>query len=305
MTDQARNGTVVGVIGLGNAGYAVASAFAKLSPVHGYDLNGDKRMSASQGGIIAHDQFDAFMAAIDVAILSLPHPDISLAVTGQLLDLQSRPKLIIDTSTVTPQTAIDCASLASPYGVGFVDAAIAGGVASMANGQMTFFMGGDDASKAMAKTVLKPVAAGIYDLGKTGAGMGIKVVNNAVMHALMVVLIEAFSMSKKLGVPNDTFISILNRKEGMLRPLIHRVQERMNKGDFDGGMSVTNARKDSCLALETAQQLSVPLFAISASHVPYEIAEANGLGASDYAALSTLWEDWVKIIFKETADTSA
>jgi UDP-N-acetyl-D-mannosaminuronate dehydrogenase len=52
MTDQARNGTVVGVIGLGNAGYAVASAFAKLSPVHGYDLNGDKRTSASQGALL-------------------------------------------------------------------------------------------------------------------------------------------------------------------------------------------------------------------------------------------------------------
>ena len=87
MTDQARNGTVVGVIGLGNAGYAVASTFAKLSPVHGYDLNGDKRTSASQRGIITHNQFDAFTAAIDIAIMSLPHPDISLAVTGQLLDL--------------------------------------------------------------------------------------------------------------------------------------------------------------------------------------------------------------------------
>ncbi len=74
----------------------------------------------------------------------------------------------------------------------------------MANGQMTFFMGGDDAAKAMARPVLEPVAAGIYDLGNIGAGMGIKVVNNAVMHALMVVLIEAFAMSKKLGVPSDT-----------------------------------------------------------------------------------------------------
>ena len=62
---------------------------------------------------------------------------------------------------------------------------------------MTFFMGGDDAAKAMARPVLEPVAAGIYDLGNLGAGMGIKVVNNAVMHALMVVLIEAFAMSKK------------------------------------------------------------------------------------------------------------
>ena len=67
-------------------------------------------------------------------------------------------------------------------------------------------------------------------------------------------------------------------------------------------MSVTNARKDSCLALETAQQLGVPLFAISASHTPYEIAEVSGLGDADYAVLSTLWEDWVKIVFKETND---
>jgi len=164
---------------------------------------------------------------------------------------------------------------------------------------MTFFMGGDDAAKAIAKPILEPVAADIYDLGKTGAGMGIKVVNNAVMHALMVVLIEAFSMSKKLEVSSDIFISILNREEGMLRPLLHRVRERMKYGDFDGGMSVTNARKDSCLALETAQQLGVPLFAISASHTPYEIAAANGLGEADYAALSRLWEEWAKIIFKD------
>ena len=56
--------------------------------------------------------------------------------------------------------------------MGFVDAAIAGGVASMVNGQMTFFMGGDDVAKAMARPVLEPVAAGIYDLGNLGAGMG-------------------------------------------------------------------------------------------------------------------------------------
>jgi 3-hydroxyisobutyrate dehydrogenase-like beta-hydroxyacid dehydrogenase len=234
-----------------------------------------------------------------VIILSLPHPDISIAVTTQIMAQPIRPKLVIETSTVTPQTAIDCAALAAAKNVGFVDAAIAGGVASMATGQMTFFMGGDDAAKAMARPVLEPVAAGIYDLGNLGAGMGIKVVNNAVMHALMVVLIEAFAMSKKLGVPSDTLISILNREEGMLRPLVHRVQERMKYADFEGGMSVTNARKDSCLALATAQQMGVPLFAISASHTPYEIAEANGLGDADYAALSRLWEEWAHVIFKE------
>ena len=305
MTDQQDKTSVnggagiIGIVGLGNAGSAIAAAFAALGVVHGYDQNAGRRDDAAGKGIITHDHLDGVASQADVIILSLPHPDISIAVTTQIMAQPIRPKLVIETSTVTPQTAIDCAALASAKDVGFVDAAIAGGVASMANGQMTFFMGGDDAAKAMARPVLESVAAGIYDLGDIGAGMGIKVVNNAVMHALMVVLIEAFAMSKKLGVQSDMLISILNREEGMLRPLVHRVQERMKYADFEGGMSVTNARKDSCLALATAQQMGVPLFAISASHTPYEIAEANGLGDADYAALSRLWEDWANIIFKE------
>ena len=53
-------------------------------------------------------------------------------------------------------------------------------------------------------------------------------------------------------------------------------------------------------ALATAQQMGVPLFAISASHTPYEIAEANGLGDADYAALSRLWEDWAQYHFQRS-----
>ena len=106
MTDHVPKESVLGVIGLGNAGHAIASAFAKLMPVHGYDLDEDKRLSASQIGIITHDQFDTFTEAIDVAILSLPHPEISFSVTEQLLGLETRPKLIIDTSTVTPKQRV-------------------------------------------------------------------------------------------------------------------------------------------------------------------------------------------------------
>jgi hypothetical protein len=41
----------------------------------------------------------------------------------------------------------------------------------------------------------------------------------------------------------------------------------------------------------------VPLYAIQASHTPYEIAEALGMGELDYAALATLWEQSTGIQF--------
>ena len=64
------------------------------------------------------------------------------------------------------------------------------------------------------------------------------------------------------------------------------------QGNYAGGMSVSNARKDSVLAIATAQELGIPLYAILASHTPYEIAEATGMGNLDYASLATLWEQW-------------
>jgi 3-hydroxyisobutyrate dehydrogenase-like beta-hydroxyacid dehydrogenase len=141
------------------------------------------------------------------------------------------------------------------------------------------------------------MATAIMHLGPVGMGMGAKVVVNAVLHALMVVLIEASAMSTKLGLPMQTLVDILRRDEGLIRPLTHRVQERIMHNDYQGGMSVTNARKDSVLALAVAQELGVPLYAMQASHTPYEIAEAMGMGDLDYAALATLWERWSGVHF--------
>ena len=73
------------------------------------------------------------------------------------------------------------------------------------------------------------------------------------------------------------------------------------RGNYAGGMSVSNARKDSTLALATAQELGIPLYAILASHTPYEIAEALGMGNLDYASLATLWEQWTGVQFSEAA----
>ena len=167
----------------------------------------------------------------------------------------------------------------------------------MAAGENTFLVGGSEADFGKARAILEPIAERIHHLGPVGAGSGAKVVNNAVMHAVMVVLIEAGAMASKLEIPMETMIEILARKDGLMRPLDHRMRERMCNADYAGGMSVTNARKDSTLTLETAHDLGVPLFATLAAHTPYEIAEQSGYGALDYSALAKLWEAWCDLQF--------
>jgi 3-hydroxyisobutyrate dehydrogenase len=289
--------TTVGIVGLGNAGSAMATALSGKMPLVGFDVNPDRRQA------VAHLALDWVPSLADMArragivVLSLPHPDISKRAVVELIQGEPAPDLIIETSTVTHTIAQELHALCQPRHVGFVDAAIASGVASMAAAKITFLVGGTPDDVAEAEPVLKAMAASIMHLGPVGAGMGAKIVVNAVMHAVMVVLIEAGAMATKLGLPMQTLVDILKRDEGLMRPLTHRVQERIMQGNYTGGMSVSNARKDSVLAIATAQELGIPLHAILASHTPYEIAEAVGMGNLDYAALATLWEQWTGVQF--------
>jgi len=287
----------IAMIGLGNAGAALARALAGKFSLCGYDLNPQRIDAVADIDIAWRGSIEAAVAQADFVLLSLPRPEISLAVVQAIAKLPTTAKVVIETSTITPKVARDLAAICRDAGIGFVDAAIAGGVQSMAAGENTFLVGGSDEDFADAKLVLEPIAARIHFLGPVGAGSGAKVVNNGVMHALMVVLIEAGAMASKLDIPMETMIAILARPDGIQRPLQHRMAERMCNGDYAGGMSVSNARKDSKLALETAQDLGVPLFATLAAHTPYEIAEQLGYGELDYAALAKLWEAWCGLKF--------
>ena len=119
------------------------------------------------------------------------------------------------------------------------------------------------------------------------------------MHAEMVILIEAAAMAQKLGIALPKLAEILGRPDGIMRPLEHRLAERIRQGNYQGGMSVANARKDSMLALETAQDTGVPLYATLAAHTPYEIAHSLGWGDDDYASLARLWEQWCGVDFTD------
>lgn len=289
----------IGLVGLGNAGGSLAQALAPQCQLFGHDIDPARRAALSTIDITLTTSATGVAENAIAVILSLPRPEISHAVVDELLAIVDPPEVIIETSTVTPKTAQALASKCAAKGVSFVDAAIAGGVQSMAAGECTFLVGGDNEAVARARPVLDLIAAKIHDLGPVGAGSGAKVVNNAVMHAEMVILIEAAAMARKLGIDLAKMVEILGRPDGIMRPLEHRLGERIARGDYAGGMSVANARKDSMLALETAQDTGVPLYATLAAHTPYEIAHSLGWGDDDYAALARLWEQWCEIRFTD------
>ncbi len=283
----------VALAGLGNMGSAVAGRLAGRFAVIGFDVDPMRRADAAQRYKIDVVEELALLARASTLVLSLPAPEISATVVRTLLADLRPGALIVETSTVNPADMRRLRDLCAPAGIRVVEGAILSGVAQMAAGRSTLLVGGKPEDLDAAAGVFEALAPRVIRFGDVGSGMAAKVINNAVAHAVMVILVEAGAMAAASGVALDDLAKLLADPDaGLLRPLTHRFVERVLRADYEGGMPTEAARKDSTLALDLAQSSGVPLFAIQGAHTVYELALAGGLGRLDYASIAQLWEGW-------------
>ena len=282
------------VIGLGNMGIEVAARLAAAGPVTGFDLSADRIALASARGIPVAASLDEAAAGAGAVVLSLPNPAASRATVAALVRTLPAGTLVIETSTVTPADIAAMHALCTAAGIGLIDAAIQSGVEIMARGGSVLLIGGAADDIARAKPWLDALSLLQSVMGESGAGAAAKVINNAVAHAVYVVLAEALAMARANGIATADFVAMMKGADaGLVRPLTHRIGERVAQRNFAPGMPLDAARKDSVLALEVAQRDGIPLFAIQGAHTAYELACARGFGREDYAVLARLWDDWI------------
>lgn len=283
----------IGLVGLGQMGLPICQRLATSFDVVAFDISDERRAMAADERVSVTDDVGT-IASLHTVVLSLPSPQISRRVVQDLAGLVSAGTLVIETSTVLPEDVREWAQLLEPAGARVIDAAVLSGVAQMESGRASLLVGGAEDDLDAARDVLETLGGGgVTRFGPLGTGMAAKVVNNGVAHAVMVVLVEAFAMAEREGVQLADIADMLNREDGGLqRPLNHRVMERVARSEFDGGMPLEAARKDSTLALAMAQRSGVPLFAIQAAQSVYDIARSRGLGREDYSAVARLWEEW-------------
>jgi len=170
--------TTIGFIGLGIMGRPMAANLVKA----GYSVVGYSRRSepsaelVRQGGRSA-GSISAVTAESDVLITMLPDsPDVEEVVLGeQGILAHARPGLLlIDMSTIRPQSAMAIAEAARAVGVRTVDAPVSGGEAGAINATLAVMVGGPAEDYAMALPILEAMGKTVAHVGASGAGQMVK-----------------------------------------------------------------------------------------------------------------------------------
>ena len=151
-------------------------------------------------------------------------------------------------------------------------------------------IGGEDHVVKKVWGIFETLGQELFHVGGIGTGMTVKVVNNAISHVTMVAIAEAISVGVKAGIDPNVIYAVLSKGSADSDILRRRYKGRVLKGNYDNGMTVDLAYKDSELICDFAKEMGVPVFIINSAHAIYEWAKAEGLGQLDYAAIIKLWE---------------
>ncbi|WP_284749791.1 2-hydroxy-3-oxopropionate reductase [Amycolatopsis sp. RTGN1] len=278
----------LGFIGLGVMGAPMAAHLVAAGhDVSGYDVNaaaGEKLAAA--GGRAASSVADA-VAGADVVVTMLPnHPQVEEVVlaSGGVLETAEPGTLLIDMSTIRPETSIAVAEAARDKKIRVLDAPVSGGQAGAEQASLSIMVGGSEDDFEAGKPVLEALGKTIVHVGPHGAGQVVKAANQLVVGGIYGLVAEAIVLLEASGVDAATGLDVLAGGLAGSR-ILELKRKSMVERQFAPGFRIDLHHKDMGIALAAARQADValPLTGLVAQLVA--AGRAMGHGSLDHSAL--------------------
>lgn len=293
--ENTKGNAEIAFIGLGHMGLPMALNLVKAGfSVSGHDLIPaavEKLVAA--GGVTGADPMTA-VANAKIVITMLP---ASRHVEGLYLGEQgilahARPDtLLIDSSTIAPDSARKVAAAAAKCGFEMLDAPVSGGTGGATAGTLTFMVGGSDASFARAKPYLEKMGKALFHAGASGSGQTVKVCNNMLLGIQMIGTCEAIRLGIANGMDPKVLSEVMNKSSGrnwvldVYNPCPGVSDTTPASREYEGGFGVNLMLKDLGLAVENAHATDTTVALGELAHELYQRHSEAGAGTLDFSSI--------------------
>jgi 3-hydroxyisobutyrate dehydrogenase len=287
----------VGVCGTGRMGGSIAERLIAVGHEVGvWNRHTKKTKPLVDAGARAFASPAALVEGCDVIIVMLLNDAATEAVyrsADGLLSARLNGKLVIDMSTIQPQTMQSIGSAVTKAGAGFVECPVGGSKVPAKEGKLFGLVGGSDADVARAKPLLEQLCRRIEHVGPLGAGATLKLAVNLPLLVYWQALGEALTICKPLNLPPERLIDILADTNGATAAMKARgpnIAKMLGGAPLgDAAFGITAAKKDLATAVQFAASIHAELPVAKSALACFEEAEKDGLGEADATAVSVHW----------------
>jgi 3-hydroxyisobutyrate dehydrogenase len=287
----------IGVCGTGRMGSAIAQRLISVGHEIGvWNRNSAKTEPLVDAGAKPFASPAELVEACEVTIMMLLNDAATESVyrgPNGILKAKLAGKLVIDMSTVRPDTMKSNGSSVLQHGAGFVECPVGGSIGPAKEGKLLGLVGGTKADVAKAMPILQQLCRRTEHVGELGSGSTMKLAVNLPLLVYWQALGEALTICKPLNLPADRLIDILSDTSGTPTamkgrgPAIAKVLGGAPLGETAFGLNA--AKKDLATAVQFGASIHAELPVTASALACYEEAEAAGLGDADATAISSHW----------------
>jgi 3-hydroxyisobutyrate dehydrogenase len=254
----------LGFIGLGNMGSRIAQRLiASGYQVSVYDRSIAKADAiAARGGIVAKDILELTGSA-DVILSCLTNDEAVQSVLAGPAGIfaEARPgTIVLEMSTISPESSRDLHKLGAKLGIEVLDVAISGSTPAAEQGVLTLLAGGNQDVFLAAQPIFQAIAKQYFLLGGPGSGTGMKLVVNTLLGIGMQAIAEAVVLGEKIGLNRERLLEVLS-KTAVIAPAHMGKLARVAVNDYSPQFPLRLMNKDFQLILSAAAEthLSLPV----------------------------------------------
>ncbi len=205
----------IGLAGCGAMGLPMAEALLACGfDVSGFDVRPVEQFGRFSDHMIVSAAEFSKLCDIVICVVRDEAQILDLCFGEQaIFEQQDCPHTFVLSSTVSTRFVSKLSKML-PKGVRFVDAPMSGAPKAAIEANLTFMLGGAQDDITHLKPMFEAMGARIFHLGKLGAGMGCKVLNNYIAASSVVAVREVLVQAEKAGIARHRLMDVINASSG-------------------------------------------------------------------------------------------
>ncbi len=279
-----------GVIGLGAMGAGMANNFHKAGVLHAVW----NRTTSKAEDLAAHtnallcESPEQLAAECELIIVCVSRDNDVIEMVKRIASSIKTDAIVVDTSTVSSDTAIQAAAILEKAGAYFLDCPVSGGSEGAVNGTLAMMVGGDEKILYKALGNLDAITKSIVHIGPTGSGQACKAVNQIICAGLYETVAEALSFGMAAGLDMEKVVNVVSGGAAANWVLDNRSSFMLNN-NYPPGFKVNLHLKDLNICQQMAKDMGIESMPITEqTRRDYEELIKQGFSEEDVSSVFRL-----------------